>query len=249
MRIQLPLLSLIIPVTLLASWEITARTGLLDSDTFSQPSHIVVAAWTALLDGSLFTATKQTLECAAAGLAIGALAGTIIGIVLGSRPMAETVSRPTVEILRAIPAVALTPVTLLVFGFGLPMEAAIVAYACAWPMLIAALAATRNIERRLIEVGALLEMRPARLLVSIIAPAVLSRIGVGLSTAMGFALVVAVTVEILVNPRGIGYAMIVAQESFRPALMYAYIVWLAVISIIVGGLASRMGRLSRRAGA
>jgi hypothetical protein len=47
---------------------------------------------------------------------------------------------------------ALAPLSLLLFGFGLPMEGMIIAYACTWPILITTTAAVRNIEPRLIEV-------------------------------------------------------------------------------------------------
>ncbi len=59
---------------------------------------------------------------------------------------------------------------------------------------------------------------------------------VGLRTAAGFALVVAVTVEILINPRGLGYGLIIAQQSLRIDLMYAYLIWLAVLGLAVNAL-------------
>jgi ABC-type nitrate/sulfonate/bicarbonate transport system permease component len=70
----------------------------------------------------------------------------------------------------------------------------------------------------------------------IIVPAVTSRVLVGLRTAVGFALVVAVTVEILINPRGLGYGLMIAQQSLRVDVMYAYLVWLAVLGIAVNAL-------------
>ena len=59
---------------------------------------------------------------------------------------------------------------------------------------------------------------------------------VGLRTAVGFALVVAVTVEILINPRGLGYGLIIAQQSLRVDVMYAYLVWLALLGLLVNAL-------------
>jgi NitT/TauT family transport system permease protein len=67
-------------------------------------------------------ATAQTFEAAALGLAIAVVAGVLAGTTLGlSRPIERTVG-PTIEALRPIPAVAFIPLTLLLFGFGLPME-------------------------------------------------------------------------------------------------------------------------------
>jgi ABC-type nitrate/sulfonate/bicarbonate transport system permease component len=229
-----PLVSAIVPVILLLGWELGGRFGSIDVRVFSKPTEVVVAGVGALLNGSMVLATLQTLEAAAFGLALGTVAGIAGGIFLGRKNFIEISSRPTVEILRSIPAIAFTPLALLVFGFGLSMEGTVVAYACVWPILISTLAATRNIEPRLLEVASVLELSPIRRLTSIIIPAVFSRVTVGLRTAIGFALVVSVTVEILVNPRGLGYALIVAQQSFRPDLMYAYLVWLAALGMAVG---------------
>jgi NitT/TauT family transport system permease protein len=94
----------------------------------------------------------------------------------------------------------------------------------------------RHIEPRLIEISKALEMTTVQRVTKIIVPAVISRVMVGLRTAVGFALVVAVTVEILINPRGLGYGLIIAQQSLRVDVMYAYLVWLALLGISVNAL-------------
>ena len=176
------------------------------------------------------------LEAAALGLAIAVVAGVLAGTILGlSRPIERTVG-PTIEALRPIPAVAFIPLTLLLFGFGLPMEGTVVAYACVWPILIATVAAVRGIEPRLLEVAQALELSFAERMRKIILPAALGRINVGVRVAVGFALVVAVTVEIVVNPRGLGYSLIVAQQSLRIDLMYAQLLWLSILGYAVNAL-------------
>ena len=47
--------------------------------------------------------------------------------------------------------------------------------------------------------------------------------------AISISLVVAVTVEIVLNPRGLGYGMIIAQQTLRPDLMYAELLWLGLL--------------------
>ncbi|MBN9084440.1 MAG: hypothetical protein BGP04_12495 [Rhizobiales bacterium 62-17] len=242
-------LSAIVPICLLLGWEVATRTGTLDPRIFSQPTAIVAAIAEAARDGSLIQATRETLEAAVVGLVLGFVFGVALGILLGLRTGLEVAARPTTEMLRSIPAIAFTPLALLLLGFGLSMEVAIVAYACCWPIFIATLTAVRNIDPRLLEIASVLEMSPQRRLRTIIAPAVFARVVVGLRTAIAFALVVAVTVEILSNPRGLGYALIVAQQTFRPDLMYALIVWLAILGAIFGGLSklldyTRIGRLA-----
>ena len=210
-------------------WETGSRAGLLPMDTFSRPSDIAAALAGGFVDGSILIATWQTVQAALSGFAIAAVAGILVGAILGLSPPLERTVGPSIEALRPIPAVALTPLTLLLFGFGLRMEAGIVAFACVWPILLVTVAAVRGIEPRLIEVAQTLRLGFASRLRKIILPAALGRIVVGLRVAVSISLIVAVTVEIVMNPRGLGYGMIIAQQSLKPDLMYAQLLWLGLL--------------------
>ena len=153
------LLGAIIPVSVLGLWEASSRAGLLTLESLSRPSDIVAAGYAGLRDGSLLLATLQTCETALLGLAIAAVVGIAVGTVLGLAPTAEQIAGPTIEALRPIPAIAFMPLALMMFGFGVGLEASIVAYACVWPILIVTITAVRAIEARLLEVAAVLEFR------------------------------------------------------------------------------------------
>jgi sulfonate transport system permease protein len=47
--------------------------------------------------------------------------------------------------------------------------------------------------------------------------------------AAGVALIVAVTVEIAVNPIGLGAGIMTAGQALRPDLMLAYLIWIGFI--------------------
>jgi NitT/TauT family transport system permease protein len=218
----------LIPVVLIALWEIGATTGVLPADTMSRPSEIAVAGWNALLDGSLLLATLQTFQTALLGLAIGSIIGIILGILIGLSPILEAVVGPTLDTVRPIPAVALIPLALLIYGFGVRMEVLVITYATVWPVLIVTISAVRGIEPRLLEVARTLEMPALSRMRRIVLPAALARIAVGIRVSAGVALVVAVTVEIVLNPQGLGYGMIIAAQSLRPELMWAELLWVGL---------------------
>jgi len=218
-----------IPVLTIALWQSLSYSADFPIDTLSRPSEIAVAGVKGLADGSILLATWQTAEAALTGFAIAAVLGVFIGVVLGLSRRAERVVGPSIDALRPIPSVALIPLTLLLFGFGLQMEASVVAFACIWPILIVTIAAVRGIEQRLLEVSRALEMPFASRLRKVILPAAFGRINIGLRISVAIALVVAVTVEIVLNPRGLGYSMITAQQSLQPERMYAQLLWLGFL--------------------
>ena len=222
----------LVPALLLGLWESASRAGLV-IDTLSLPSDIFAALWSGLRDGSILIATLQTFGAALLGLAIAAVIGILLGAVLGLSPMLEGVTGPTIEALRPILAVAFMPLALMMFGFGIALEASIVSYACIWPILIVTTAAVREIEPRFLDVADVLEMTFGEKLRKIILPAALVRINVGLRVAAGIAVVVAVTTEVVLNPRGLGYSLVLAQQSLNVALMYAQLLWLCAVGYLL----------------
>jgi ABC-type nitrate/sulfonate/bicarbonate transport system permease component len=68
-----------------------------------------------------------------------------------------------------------------------------------------------------------------------------------LRLGVAIALVVAVTVEIAANPHGMGYAMMIAQQSLDPALMLAWLGWIGAVGFGVNALALKLQRCVARA--
>jgi ABC-type nitrate/sulfonate/bicarbonate transport system permease component len=220
---------LLLPVALLLIFEAWARATDLHSDTLAPPSAIAAALFEALSDGSILIATRDTLLPAAAGLVLGAALGLVLGIALGVFRVFDRLMEVTIEAIRPIPSVALLPIALIALGFGYRMEIVIVAFACLWPVLILGRAAVGAVEPRLIEVSRALRLTPADRVRKIIIPAALPRIFLAFRLAAGIALIVAVTVEIAINPIGLGAGIMTAQQALRPDLMLAYLVWLGLI--------------------
>jgi ABC-type nitrate/sulfonate/bicarbonate transport system permease component len=219
----------LLPVAALVVLEIWARATQLQSDSLAPPSAVAAALAEAVKDGSVLTATRDTLISAFAGLAIGGAIGLAFGIALGIFRIFDRLMEVTVEAIRPVPSIALLPIALIALGFGYRMEIVIVAFACVWPILILSRAAIGGIEPRLIEVSRALRLSPTDRVRKIIIPAALPRIFLAFRLAAGIALIVAVTVEIAINPIGLGAAIMTAQQALRPDLMLAYLVWIGAV--------------------
>ncbi len=242
------------PAVLLGALEWWARTIGKDSDAIAPPTAALQAFWKALLstgEGSILQATGFTLTCAGAGLLLGAILGVGVGVTLGLSRRAADTAFLTAEVLRPIPSVALVPLAMLVFGFGFRLEISVVAFACFWPLMILTQAAVQQVEPSLLEVSRALGLSPAARVGKIVLPAIVPRLFVALRLGVAIALVVAVTVEIAANPSGMGYALIISQQSMEPALMLAWLFWIGVVGYAINAaalvlqqrLAARMGEV------
>lgn len=232
----------IVPVGALLLFEWYTRRHAGSSDALAPPSVAVQAFARAVADGSLWQATGFTLLSAALGLAIGASLALILGIALGLSRRAARMSLLAVELLRPVPSVALIPLAMLVFGFGLRMEVAVVAFASFWPMLVLTQAAVTQVEPRLLEVSRMLGLTPLQRGLKIVLPAIVPRLFVALRLGVAVSLVVAVTVEIAANPSGMGYAMMIAQQSLEPASMLAWLAWIGVVGYAINTAALKLQR-------
>jgi NitT/TauT family transport system permease protein len=225
--------ALLLPIAALVVLEIWARAVHLQSDSLAPPSAIAVALVAAFEDGSVLTATRDTLVSAFAGLLIGSTIGLVFGIALGIFHVFDRLMEVTIEAIRPIPSIALLPIALIALGFGYRMEIVIVAFACIWPILILSRAAVGGIEPRLMEVSRALRLSPVDRVRKIIIPAALPRIFLAFRLAAGIALIVAVTVEIAINPIGLGAAIMTAQQALRPDLMLAYLLWIGIVGYLL----------------
>jgi len=219
----------IVPVALLAAAEAWFVVAHVRSDTLASPAAVAIAALAALRDGSLLRATGQTLLAAFGGLAIGGAIGLALGFILGLLRIVDQLLEVTIELLRPIPAVALIPLTILLFGFGYRLEMTCVAFSCAWTMLILTRSAVASVEGRLLEVADALRFNLFDKIVKIVLPAALPRVFIAFRLAVGLSLIVAVTTEIAANPIGLGYGMIIAEQTLHPEVMLAFLAWTGLL--------------------
>jgi ABC-type nitrate/sulfonate/bicarbonate transport system permease component len=226
---SIPWSGIFLIIFLIILWEVAMRASGIVTDSFAPPSKVFLAFVVAAWDGSMLKATGETLLAAVAGLAIGAGAGVLGGIGLGLTPLAARACRAPVETLRTLPSVALIPLSLMAFGFGYAMEYSIIAFATFWPTLILAQAAVVSVDRQLLDVARALQLGPISRVTKIVLPASMPRLVVALRLAIGVSLVVAVTIEIAANPQGLGYGLVIAQQSLHPDLMLAFLMWVGVL--------------------
>ena len=241
--------ALVVPAAGLVALEWYARSiGF--SDSIAPPSKALTELLRALGDGTLLKATGFTLYAAALGLGLGGGLGVALGLVLGLSRRAAQAAFLSMEIFRPIPSVALIPLAMLVFGFGVDMEASIVAFATFWPLAILTQSAVRQVEPRLLEVATALGLSATARVWKIVLPAIVPRLVVALRLGVGVALVVAVTVEIAANPHGMGFGLSMAQQSLRLAIMLSWLFCIAFMCFSLNALTlCRQLCVARRMGA
>ena len=109
-------LSISAPIVLVLLWEISARALIIDPRFFPPPTRIVAAGWEMLLSGELWQHTAPTLMRLAVGGGIGALAGIVVGLLMGASRALNAALGPLFSALYPLPKIAIFPILLMIFG-------------------------------------------------------------------------------------------------------------------------------------
>lgn len=217
-------------------WEASVRSGMVDYQYFPAPSEIASAGRVLLSSGELGTAVVHTAVAALAGWLVAAVVGIALGLLLGLSATAWRYSMASIEAMKAVPPITLVPVALLLFGFSVPMELVIIVYVALWPVLINTIGGVRGVDDELRDVARMLRMSRMETVRKIVVPAAMPSIAVGVRLALSLALVLAVVAEMVGNPRGLGNALVRAQQALRPAEMFAYVLAIGLLGVALNAI-------------
>lgn len=194
--------------------ELLSRTNIIPP-TLLPPPSVVLADLIDLLASPLFLANVgATLIAWAIGLALASVVGVTAGLVLGSLRIVYEASRALIEFLRPIPAVALVPLAVLVFGQGTEMKVMLVVYAALWPILLNTLYGAREIDPVTRETARTFRLSWWDTLSRVYLPHTAPFAFTGIRISAAIALIVTVSAELLAGtPLGLGSWILQVQTG------------------------------------
>ncbi len=221
------------PLGLLAVWQWLSATGIVSTAIVPAPLDIWNAARQLAERGELQHDILVSLRRVAIGFSIGAASGLLLGLVVGLFVVARDLLDRSLQMVRTIPHLALVPLMILWFGIGEEPRLILVAMGSLFPVYINTVGGIRNVDPRLIELGRSYGLGRAELVWSIILPAALQPILVGIRYALGVAWLTLVVGETIASRDGVGYLVQNARELLRidiimlAIILYAIAGWLS----------------------
>ena len=175
------------------------------------------------------------------GFLLGAALGIIVGIMLGSSPMLSDIFRPFLVSLNAIPRLALVPLFILWFGFGLQMKVALVALIVFFLVFYATYEGVRDVEQRLLDVLKVMDASKLTLQMKVRVPSAMAWIIQGLQVSSRTHWSRRSPPRSSVRTRN-RYLIQRSAGTFFTAGVFAGIVVLVVVSVIINALVTLMER-------
>ena len=223
------LLPWVVPVGLVAFWQIASSLGWLSTRVLPAPSDVLKAAWTLSASGEHWTHVKLSAGRALAGLAVGGGLGLAFGLLTGSVKFFETLLDSTIQMVRNIPALALIPLVILWFGIDETAKLFLIAVSVFFPIYINTFHGIRNVDPGLIEMGRTYGLTRWQLYREVILPGALSSILVGLRFSLGLMWVILIVAETISAQAGIGYLTMNAREFLQTDIVLVGILLYALL--------------------
>jgi ABC-type nitrate/sulfonate/bicarbonate transport system permease component len=215
----------------LIAWELAVRAGAISALFYPAPTTIGRTIGELAREGVLTSNLGISLTRMGLGFAWGGGLGLLVGLGIGWSRRLHAVLDPLVAAAHPVPRLALLPLILLVFGIGETSRILIISLSCFFPMVINAAAGVRQIETIHFEVARSFGARPHQILAFVVLPGSLPAVAAGARLALVSSLRTTLGIELITSEQGLGFLVWSAWETFRPDVLYAALVVIALLGI------------------
>jgi ABC-type nitrate/sulfonate/bicarbonate transport system permease component len=227
----------------LGVWQLLSTTGVIPAGDLPSMVATLRTLGHVAFTGVLWPLVGSTLETWATGLGTAVAGGVALGLVIASVGFLRQAFSGVIEFLRPVPAVAVIPLSIVVFGVGQLSAVFLVIVGSVWPVLVQTIAGVRAIDSLALDTAAVFELsrRDTYRFVRLKGALPLMMTGIRLSSAI--ALILAVTAELIIGSPGLGQAINVAQQGADLNLMYALIVASGILGYVLNVIMEAGGAL------
>lgn len=232
-RTRALILGCVLPFAILALWEYLGRKGVISQSIFPRPSIIWECLVEMLSNGRLKKHLLVSASRVVRGFALGSGVGLLLGILCGLSGLWNGLLGSLVGILRPIPMIAWIPILILTLGIDEGSKIALIAIGSFWPILLNTSRGIRSTDKKLMEVGAMLEKSRFQMLTKVILPASFPFIFTGIRLGVGSAWSCVVTAEAIAAASGIGYVIMYARELLQPDVLLVGVLTIGAVGLLL----------------
>jgi NitT/TauT family transport system permease protein len=245
-RTVLVSIQIAIVVAFLAAWQIGASAGVISTFLFSSPGQIITVLAQDIGTGELWTDLGVTAQEVLIGFVIGALGGSLLGLLLWYSRFVADLSAPFITAIGSIPVLAVAPMMIIWFGTGLVSKVVIVAFSCVIVSLTNAYRGAQKVDTDLLDLMRSFGSSKTQAFTKAIVPGAMSWVIAGLKLNVGFAIIGAVVGEFISSSAGVGHMIVTGSSSFAMNQVLAGVVVVMVMVLVFGLLIDLLERVLLR---
>lgn len=235
-------LGLLLPVALLALWDVVVRTGAVSGSVLPAPAAVWHAMTDLAGDGTLGRNTAISVQRVLIGFLLGSVLAVVVGLLTGLSRLADALVTPTLAAVRAVPSLAWVPLLILWVGISELPKVVMCAIGAFFPVLAALVSGIRAVDPAWRELARANGLSRTGLVVRVLLPGAAPPLLTGLRLGLAQAWLFLVAAELVGSSIGLGFQLVDSQNTGRVTVLVGTIVLLGLLgklSDVLLGLAER----------
>ena len=237
------LMKILIFVALIAGWEAIIWWMEVPTYVVPAPSDVLVALINGVSSGIYLTNAWITLVEALGGFLIAAVMGIVIGALVAQFGLVETLVYPYLIALQSLPKIAIAPLIILWFGFGIPSKVIVAATVAFFPVLVNVIVGLKTVDSNKIDLMRSLNASRWQIFTKIRFPNALPFVFAGLDVAIIFSILGAIVGEFVGSQGGLGNLIVQLNFNLDVPGVFGALVFLSLMGL---GLHAIMTWVRRR---
>lgn len=234
------LIPLAVIVVLLILWQIMVSVELVPSYLLPSPLQVLSAFVNDF--PLLMKHSSVTLLEAFLGLILGVSLGFLSAALMDAFPIAKKGLYPILVLTQTIPPVAIAPLLILWFSYGITPKVVLVVLVSFFPMAVGLLQGFESVDPDMIKLMKSMGADKKQIFFHVKVPAALPEFFSGLRVAVAYSVVGAVIAEWLGGFTGLGVYMTRVKKSLSYDKMFAVIFLISAISLLMMALVGLLER-------
>ena len=229
---------LLAPPALLAFlclWQLLVTVGSYPTFILPAPAVVLRKFLVTAGDGTLLHHTWATLREVFLGLALGLGAATSVGYVFAKSKPLERLLSPYIVASQSIPIVALAPLLVIWFGFGMVSKVIVCALTVFFPVLINTIVGLRSVDENLVDLMRSYGANQGQMFTMLEIPAALPVLLGGLKIGVTLSVIGAVVGEFVAADEGLGFLVNLSRGLFDTPMLFVALFTLVVIALSLYG--------------
>jgi NitT/TauT family transport system permease protein len=214
-------------------WEVLVYWRDIPPVVLPAPSSVLRELWHLFASGIVFPHLEVTLIEILAGFALGSSAALVLGTLIALFRVVDRVVYPYLIAFQAVPKVALAPLLIIWFGFGIESKIFMTAIIAFFPVLVNTIVGLRSVEQDRLDLMTALRASRWKTFRYVRLPTALPFIFAGLDVASVLSVIGAIVGEFVGARAGLGYLLLSYNSNLRIAAVFAVLVILATIGILL----------------
>lgn len=235
-------LRLVGALALLGIWQGLALSGFFFRDVVPPLQKIGFGLVTLFGTQAFYANLAVTAGELALALAIGGVAGLVVGLLFGGSRLMSDAYEHWLSYLGPTPKIILFPVMIMLFGVGSGSKVAMGAVSCFFPIAISVASGLRGVDPTLRRVGRSFQANAWQMFTKIELPAMAAPLVNGFRLGFGVATIGVLLAETKLSNQGIGFMIINAYTRFDMPQMYALLIVTIAFASLVNAFAVRAAR-------